>query len=143
MSSMQAKGKWWSVPLAVSVITSTMMVGIPEANAAVASCSGTLDNPHHSHHVPGTANSQSVIKCSVPMTKISGYVSLARDDGVRKTSPVNTVWGKSSWRANAALKCDGKTHSYTATVVVNWTSPAGYTPAGGSRSFSKSAKFRC
>ena len=143
MRSTQANGKWWAVPLAVSVIASSMMLGAADASAAVASCSGTLDNPHRSHHVPGTVNAQSVVKCNVPMTKITGHVTLVRDDGVRRTSPVNTVWGKSSWRANAALRCDGKTHSYTSTVVVNWTSPAGYTPLGGSRSVSKYAKFKC
>lgn len=143
MKTVQDRGAWWKVLLAILFIASTMTIGAIDADAAYASCQGTLDNPHRSHHVPGTVNAQSVVKCSTPMSKISGYVTLIRDDGVRKTSPVRTAWGKSVWRANAALRCDGKTHSYTSKVVVNWTSPPGYVPAGGSRSVSRSARFRC
>lgn len=135
--------KWWAIPIVSSIIASMIMIGPIEASAATASCKGTLDNPHRSHHVPGTVNAQAVVKCNIPMSKISGFVTLTRDDGVRKTSPVNTVWGKNNWRANAALRCDGKRHSYTSKVVVNWTSPAGYIPAGGNRSRTRSATFKC
>lgn len=53
-----------------------------EANAGVvATCLGSLDRPHHSHHFSKTVNAQARVRCDVNMAHITGSVTLIRDDG--------------------------------------------------------------
>lgn len=113
------------------------------APASVVRCWGSIDKPHKSSHFKGTINAQSKIKCTENMTSISGDVVLRRDDGVVASSKIVTVRGKKLWKANAAIKCDGKKHTYTATVSVAWTAPRGMKPPMGSQKFTKRATEKC
>lgn len=115
-----------------------------EANAGVvATCLGSLDRPHHSHHFSKTVNAQARVKCNVNMAHITGSVTLIRDDGRVASSGIQQKWGSSKWKANAAMNCDGKFHRYTSTVSLTWRSPAGFRPVTGAQNFEKSHAFRC
>lgn len=129
--------------VATALGASTMVVDAPYAAAATISCSGKQNNPHRSSHVPGTVNAQAVVKCTGPVTSLSGNVTLVRDDGATARSGVIVRNNTKSWRGNAALKCDGKTHSYTATVVMTWTGPPSWKPQTLRKQDSATATVKC
>lgn len=106
-------------------------------------CKGSLDTPHHSHHVPGTVNSQARITCQVPLPEIDGFVRLIRDNKTSKTSTGPRVLHKKSWKENVSMRCDGKKHHYKASTYINWIAPFGARLQTGTASYIKQAYVVC
>lgn len=132
-----------SITLAVMLSLTCSLAPVNAQEVVKVNCLGKLDQPHKSHHVPGTVNAQAKIRCGVVVLEIKGTVTLIRDDGVRSSSGIKTVRNKNNWKANASLPCDGRVHGYRSRVDVSWKSPAGAKPPAGNTSFEQAARFKC
>lgn len=121
------------------------IIASPDAHAAPSAinCVGKMNNPHHSHHVPGMVNAQATVKCDAPIENISITVTLTRDDGKKVVSKPSSKAATAKHAQNAAMACDGNTHSYTARADFVWKGPTSWNPPVIKGSDSATAKVTC
>jgi hypothetical protein len=102
-----------------------MSTNIP---AATITCTLNIDNPHHSTHVPGTANVEANVSCTAPVYSIELTIYLFDLTHGRGEEDEFTNAGVASLSGNVAIDpCESGEYEGLAETTVTW--PPGYTPS--------------
>ena len=96
--------------------------------ATTITCTLTIDNPHHSTHVPGTANVVSGVSCGAPVSSIELTIYLFDFTHGRGEEDEFSNVGAASLSGNVAIDpCESGDYEGLAETTVTW--PPGYTPS--------------
>lgn len=95
---------------------------------ASTTCTLSIDNPHHSTHVPGTANVETHVSCTAPVSSIDLVIYLF--DLTRGRAEEDEFYnaGEASLDGNVAIDpCISGDYEGLAETTVTW--PPGFTPS--------------
>ncbi len=91
-------------------------------------CTGTIDNPHKSTHVPGTINVEDSIRCTAPVTQLSIQTGEYRNGFLVGSVPTHNN-GQSVLAGAYAIPCVSGV--YIGAAAMNVIFPPGYFPPFG------------
>jgi len=91
-------------------------------------CTGQIDNPHKSSHVPGTVNVEASVHCTAPVFSLNMQTGLYRN-GILVGSYSNGNTGSSVLAGAFATPCVKGT--YIGAAAINVVFPPGYIPPAG------------
>ena len=94
----------------------------------IITCTGKIDNPHKSSHVPGTVNVEASVTCTAPVSALSMQTGLYRN-GILVGSYSNGNTGSPVLAGAFATPCVKGT--YIGAAAVNVIFPPGYLPPAG------------
>ena len=95
--------------IAACVLGASALMTAPAAQAANEDCVFQLDNPHASHHVPGTTNAAATIRCNneknymgitielftyTPVAQRVAFDENGNNSGTAKFYRLNAAWGQ-------------------------------------------------
>lgn len=105
-------------------------------------CTGNVQNPHKSSHVPGTVNVVVTLACTASVPQINIRAALYRNGLLVKDSGQKTVNNSSFAQHNAAVPCQNGTYQGWMSYGVLF--PPGYVPPTGAGSgFGNSVSITC
>ncbi|HZM75107.1 MAG TPA: hypothetical protein VFC19_05235 [Candidatus Limnocylindrales bacterium] len=105
-------------------------------------CTGNVQNPHKSTHVPGTVNVVVTLTCTSTVPQINIRAALYRNGLLVKDSGQKTVNNSSFAQHNAAVPCVNGT--YRGWMSFGVLFPPGYVPQTGAGSaFGNSVSITC
>ncbi|USX49965.1 hypothetical protein [Lentzea sp. HUAS12] len=102
------KRKFWTA-VVTCVLGAVSVVGAPSSQAANEDCVFQLDNPHASHHVPGSTNAAATIRCNTeknylgitvelfsytPVAQRVGFAEWGNDSGTAKFYRLSADWNQ-------------------------------------------------
>ncbi|MEU7134879.1 hypothetical protein [Streptomyces sp. NPDC046261] len=97
---------------------------------AVIRCTGQVQRPHNSTHVPGTVNVVVTVSCTAPVPEITTRAALYKNGQLVKQSTLRTQRNTASGQNNAAVRCSPG--NYRGWMYFKVVFPPGYRPPTGS-----------
>ncbi|MGK5544972.1 hypothetical protein ACSNOH_09595 [Streptomyces sp. URMC 127] len=98
--------------------------------SAVIRCTGQVQRPHNSTHVPGTINVVVTVSCTAPVPEITTRAALYKNGHLVNQSTLRTQRNTASGQNNAAVRCSPG--NYRGWMYFKVVFPPGYRPPTGS-----------
>ncbi|MCD9141135.1 hypothetical protein [Streptomyces albireticuli] len=93
---------------------------------AVIRCTGQVQRPHNSTHVPGTVNVVVTVSCTAPVQEITTRAALYKNGQLVNQSALRTQHNTASAQNNAAVRCSPG--NYRGWMYFKVVFPPGYNP---------------